>query len=154
MNTYTAQQVTYGQAFVNTILAALKTVPGAALIVAGKLRLSNNPTLVLTPQTTIAALAANECAYSGYTAGGIAVVLSAPLNLSNNAQGVLTTGLFLAVTATPYVPDTATGWWIDDGTNFIVGERFAGNQVATFAAPGAFLDLIAELPIQLGQATS
>lgn len=154
MTNYTAQNVTFGQAFMNTIMAALKTVPSGALIATAKLRLSNSPSFAPTPASTIASLDATECAYSGYTAGGIAVSLSAPLNLSTVCQGVLTNGLFLATTASPFVPDVAYGWWIDDGTNFIAGERFSGNQSASFASPGAFLDLNALVPGQLAQATS
>jgi hypothetical protein len=154
VTTYTAQNVTMGQAFMNTIIAALKTVASAALIASAKVRLSNSPSFNPIPGSTIAQLAANECAYSGYAAGGIAAVLSAPVNLSAGAQGTLISALFEATTATPFVPDTAYGWWIDDGTNFIAGEKFANNANAPFAAPGSFLSLTAIVPGQLTQATS
>lgn len=153
MTNYVAQSVTLGQTFVNTILDALLTRPAGALIVTGKLRLSKDPSLVITPQSTRAALAANEADYSGYTAGGIAAVVSAPVNLSNNAHGVLVQGLFEATTATPFVSANVTGWWIDDGTNLIAGERFSGNQIAAFAAVGAYLSLTAMVPLQLIQGT-
>jgi hypothetical protein len=151
---YQALSAVYGSAFVDTVLAAYKTVASGALVATAKLRLSNSPTYNPTPQSTIAALAATECAYSGYTSGGVAVVLTAPVNLSSVCLGVLFTALFEATTASPFVPDIAYGWWIDDGTNFIAGERFANNQNAGFAAPGAFLNLTAVLPFQLQQATS
>ncbi len=154
MTNYTAQAIVYGRAFVNTILAALKTIPGGALVTGAKLRLSNNPSFSPTPGNVPGDFSANECAYSGYTAGGLAVTLSAPLNLSTTADGVLFAGLFVATAASPFVPDTATGWWIDDGTNVICAERFANNQTATFASPGAFLSLTALLPQQMLQATS
>ena len=154
MNNYTAQQVTLGRAFINTILAAFNTRPAGALVVTPKLRLSNNPALVFTPDTTIATLASAECAYSGYTAGGIAATVSAPLDLSTVCQGVFIQGLFEATPASPFVPDTATGWWLDDGTNFLVGEKFSGNQTAPFGVPGNFLALNATIPVQLNQGTS
>jgi hypothetical protein len=151
---YQAQAIVYGQAFVNTILAALKTVPGGALVASAKLRLSNQVGFNPTKDATIAGLAANECNYSGYTAGGIAVVLTAPVDLSATVQGVMFTALFEAVAASPFVPDTGRGWWIDDGTNFIAGEAFAGGFVAPFAAPGNFVNLTAILPLPFAQSTS
>jgi hypothetical protein len=154
INTWQSKQVIWGLAFANTVLAALKTVASGALIASAKLRLSNLSTFNPTPASTIAALAANECAYSGYTAGGIAVVLTTGLILSPACQGAVTTGVFEATTASPFVPDTAYGWWIDDGTNFICGEKFGTGTYAAFAAPGNFLDLAAFLPFQLTQATA
>jgi hypothetical protein len=138
----------------NAVIAAFKTVPGAALIVAGKVRLSQDPSFAPTPDSTIAGLAANEADYSGYAAGGIAAVLSAPVNLSNNAQGTIISATFTAVSATPFVPNQVYGWWLDDGTNFIAGERFVNNGQAPFGAVGDFLALIVLLPGQLLQPTS
>jgi hypothetical protein len=154
MTFYQAIQAIYGQTFVNTVLAAFKTVPGGALVTAGKLRLSNLQTFNPTPANTISDFSANECAYSGYTAGGIAVVLTAPVNLSTIVDGVMFTALFEATSASPFVPDTAYGWWIDDGTNVIAAERFANNGAAGFGAPGAFLNLTAILPMRLMQPTA
>lgn len=154
MATYSSQLITYGQAYLETVAAANKTAPMTALIASGKLRLSNNPALVANPQATISQLAADECAYSGYTAGGIAVTLSGPLILSNSAVGMLCTGTFLATTATPFVSDSAHGYWIDDGTNVILVEAFPPGTVFSFAQAGAFLELVVLIPLQTSQATS
>lgn len=151
INQYTSKSVVFGLTFANTILAALKTVPSAALISSGKVRLSNNPSFNPVPTSTITSLAANECAYSGYTAGGIAVSLTTGLILDGVTQGATTSALFEATTATTFVPDVAYGYWIDDGTNMIMSERFANGGVGTFSAPGNFLDLIVLLPYQLLQ---
>lgn len=150
---YTSQRPTYGQAFLNTILAAYKTRPAGALIVSGKVRLINSPTFAPTPQTTVAELAAVECAYSGYPAGGAALTVGDPVNLSRTCQGAVTAIQFVATTATPFVPDTAYGYWVDDGTNMICVEMFPSGQEAPFASAGAFLELLLELPQQAPQAT-
>jgi hypothetical protein len=152
MASYQAQLVTFGRAFMNTVMAALKTVPAGPLVTTAKLRLFNGPSFTPTPGMEIADLVAIECAYSGYVAGGVAVVLTAPVNLTATAQGVLFTTLFEATAATPFVPDVAWGWWIDDGTNVVAAEKFGNGFSAGFAAPGSFLNLTAVLPGQLNQA--
>lgn len=141
----------FGQAFVNTVLAAMKTDPGAALIVGGKLRLSQDPAYNPTPTSTIAGLDANECDYSGYTAGGYAVVVPTPVNLSVTAQGLFISQLFTATTATPFVPNTLYGWWLDDGTNVVAYGVFSGSPPPQMGSPGDFLDLGAEICFQLYQ---
>jgi hypothetical protein len=153
VNSFKSQNVIYGTAFLNTVLAAFKTIPAAALIATGKLRLSHDPAFNPVPGTALAALVAQEANFSGYPAGGAAVVLSAPVNLSPTAQGAVVSNLFLATTASPFVNDNCTGYWIDDGTNFIMGEAFGAGQAAAFSSPGDFLELIVELPMQAGQAT-
>jgi hypothetical protein len=153
VNSYESQQVGYGSAFADTILAALKTVPGGALIVTGKVRLSQDPAFNPTPLSVITDLTPNEANYSGYAAGGIAAILSAPLNLSTVCRGVLIPALFLDTTGSPNVTNVVYGYWIDDGTNVIAFERFANNQTANFTGTGDFLSLTILLPIQLSQGT-
>jgi len=154
VSSYASQSVVFGQTFANTVVAAWKTVALAPLIATPKVRLVNSPSFTINPQTTIAELAAVECNYSGYAAGGIALVVGSPVNLSNAAQGAVTGLQFVSTTATPYVGATAFGYWIDDGTNLIAGEMFAGGFSADFGSAGSFLELILQLPIQLNQATS
>ncbi len=153
MNSYFGQNCVYGDEFANTVLAAYKTVPGGALIIGSStIRLSSDPAFNPTPGTTIASLTPNEATFSGYTAPVVA--LSAPLNQSPVCAGILNNVLFIATTGTPFVSGNVYGWWIDDGTNFIAGERFANGGIANFSEPGDFLDLTAVLPLQLQQATS
>ncbi len=154
MNTYESVNIVYGQAFANTLLAAMKTAPTNPLINAGKLRLSHDPAFNPTSSSTISALAAQECDFSGYTAGGVTFTLTTGIDLSAAAQGATTYALFEAATATPFVSDTAYGYWIDDGTNVIAAERFANGGSAAFNAVGAFLGLTVFLPVQMTQATS
>lgn len=154
MTYYASQSVVFGLDWINTVLAAYKVAPLAALTDLAKLRLSKDPSFNPTPASTITDLEANEADYSGYAAGGVAVVLSAPVLLSTVCSGVLFPYTFLATSASPFVPATVYGWWMDDGTNFIAGERFANSQNAGFAAPGAFLALTTVLPFQTRQSTT
>jgi hypothetical protein len=147
VNNYVAQNVVLGQTFTNELLTALTLRPAAAIIAAGKLRLSHDPAFNPTSQSTIAALAANEVNYSGYPAGGLAAVISGAVNQTPQKQAVIVNGLFEATPAGPFVPDQAYGWWIDDGTNFVAGEAFPGHAAAGFANPGDYLDLTAIIPI-------
>jgi hypothetical protein len=152
--TYSAKKVVIGQAAANALLGALTTGHVGGLLATGKLRLSHDPSFNPTPQSTLASLSAQEANFSGYPAGGVAVSLTTGLNLSPNAQGASQAALFEAAAATPFVADNITGWWIDDGTIFWVGERFAAGLIAGFAAVGDFLELIAIIPELLTQATS
>jgi hypothetical protein len=151
---YNSQQVGFSQFFANELLTAITTRPAAALVAAGKVRLSQDPAFNPTPQSTMAALATNEANFSGYTAGGDAATIGTPVNLSPNCQGVLATAMFVAAPAGPFVPNTVYGYWVDDGTNVVAYERFANGASFSFASPGDFLDLTVLLPVQLTQATA
>jgi hypothetical protein len=150
---YVSQSVGYGSAFADTVQAALKTRAAAALVATPKIRLSSNSNFNPTPQSSIATLSASEAAFSGYPAGGASGTVSDPVNLSTMAVGVLMSATFVATTAAPFVEGTCYGYWVDDGTNVIAYERFAGGIQVTFGVPGDFLQLDIELPMQLLQAT-
>jgi hypothetical protein len=154
MGVYSSQNAVIGRAFADTILAALKTVPGSALITSGKVRLSKDPSFNPSSDSSVVALEANEADFSGYPAGGVAVSLSAPLNFSLGCQAVLTSALFLAAAASPFVPNVVTGYWVDDGTNVVQGERFAGGVNFSLSAPGDFLELAVFFPERLLQPIS
>jgi hypothetical protein len=153
VNNYASQYVVYGRAFMETVIAAFKTVPGGALVVTGKVRLSTDPSFNPTPLSKISDLTPNEANYSGYASGGIAAVLSAPVILSPAAVATVISAFFLATTGSPFVPNNTYGYWIDDGTNVIAAERFANAGVAGFGEAGDFLALTVLLPMQLAQAT-
>lgn len=151
MNNWITKSVVYGQSFLLTVVSALKTVPGGALVVAGKLRLSKDPAFNPTSASTISALAANEADYSGYASGGIAVVLTTGLLVGTVGVGAEAPAVFVAATATPFVPATVYGYWVDDGTNVIAAEAFGGGQSALFGAVGDFLALTLLLPFRFQQ---
>jgi hypothetical protein len=150
MAVYTSNRVVFGQAFANTIMAALNTLPAAKLINAAKLRLSQQAGFNPTPLSTIAALAANEATFTGYTPGGYAFAATPVVNLSPNAQGTATVVIIQATGST--TGNTITGYWIDDGTNMIMAEAFPAGTSVIFAASGDFLELVVQIPIQLRQA--
>jgi hypothetical protein len=139
---YTPQNLTYGTAFLNAIIAALKVAPTNPLVNTAKVRLSANPSYNPTPTSTITALASEEANYSGYTAGGLALTVGSPVNLSSTCQGAVTALQFLATTATPFVANQIYGYWVDDGTNVLVAEKFAAGLVVAFGAPGDYLELL------------
>jgi hypothetical protein len=144
----------YGRAFANTVLNAYSTLPTAALIHLGKLRLSNDPNFNPSPDNQIADFAGHEAAFSGYTAGGQAFGPTAPVNLPAGGVIAEAVGSFTAAAATPFVTDQVTGWWVDDGTNVIAGERLASGLVISFARPGDNLTLVVGLPMTFGQASA
>jgi hypothetical protein len=148
---YTSNRIVYGTGFLNTVIGAFNTVPAAKLVNAAKLRLSLSNAFNPAPGSTIASLAANEATFTGYTAGGYAFAASAALNLSGNAQGSVTPILITASGST--TQNVIYGYWIDDGTNLILGEAFPVGQTVTFAAAGDFLQLLVYLPLQNRQAT-
>jgi hypothetical protein len=151
MAVYTSNRVVFGTAFLNTMLAALNAIPGAKLINAAKCRLSQAPGFAPAPGSLIAALAANEANFTGYTPGGVAFAATPVQNLSPNAQGTVTPVVFSATGST--TGNVIYGYWIDDGTNFIMGEAFPAGQAVNFASAGDFLEIIVEVPIQNRQAT-
>jgi hypothetical protein len=153
MSAYASAQVTFGTAFLNTLMAALKTAPMNPLVNTAKIRLNTNPAFNPSPGDAISTNTANEADYTGYTAGGIAVSLSSPVNLSPTCQGVVASALFTATSASPFVSSVVYGYWIDDGTNVILAEKFAGGINVAFDAAGAFLELIVQLPAQAIQLT-
>jgi hypothetical protein len=140
---YQSQTPVLTQAFVDTILAAFVTVPGGALVLTPKARLYNaGPT----PSPQVIASAYTECLFSGYAATSI--TLSAPVSLSAQVEGVIANATFIATTGSPYVPDTALGYFITDATDtLIMVEAFPAP--LAFSAPGGFLDLAVVFPIAL-----
>jgi hypothetical protein len=148
------KQVVFSQAFMNAVLAAFNVRPAASLIGAGKLRLSHDPAFNPQPSSTIASLAANETNFSGYPAGGAALVLVPGVNLTPIIQAGIATAVFEAFTAAPFVADTITGWWCDDGVNLVAGEAFGPGNAVPIGAPGDFLQLDAILPIRMMELAS
>lgn len=151
---WTAQRVVWGRAFMNSVVAALKTAAEDPLIMTGKIRLNTNPAYNPTPDSTRAALAADEAAYSGYTAGGIALTVGDPVRLAENIVGAMSSVLYRATDVDPFVSATVYGWWIDNGTIVVCGEAFPSGTVAAFGNPFSFLQLDISLPFGLMQAAA
>jgi hypothetical protein len=153
MAAYASASVVFGTNFLNTLMAALKTTASGPLVATAKVRLNTNPAFNPQPGDSIATNTANEADFSGYTTGGDSLTISNPVNLSATCQGVVGAVTFTSATASPFVSGTAYGYWVDDGTNVIVAERFANGVNFGFSAPGDFLELIVQIPAQAFQAT-
>lgn len=147
--TWTSVLITFARTFLNAILAAFTARPAGPLGAAFNVHLLTGTPFALSPDTTLATLQANEATYSGYA---LLPITSWTLVRNGYSQGIIGTALFVATAATPFVPGTVTGYWIDDGTNWLVAEFFASGVVGSFAAPGDYLALDAVLPLQ-GQQT-
>ena len=153
--TYESVTLVYGRVWLNSLLSALKTIPATPLLpTTSKIRLSSDPAFNPTPDSTIADLAAQEAAFSGYSAATNPIALKGPVNLSGQAVGMLQDAFWEAVTATTFVSGSVYGYWLDDGANIVCAERFAGGLVAGFAEPGDFLALTLLIPAQLIQPAS
>jgi hypothetical protein len=152
MAAYSSQQITYGRYFLNLLAAAFAARPAGALIASGKLRLTIATAFLPDPGATIATLAANEANFSGYPAGGVAVALSGPVNLSGNCIGEVQEETFIGTTATPFVPNIITGYWVDDGTG-VVGMEAIPSPGIPINNVGDFLALLVQLPLQATQLT-
>jgi len=141
MASRTAGHLVYGRAWLSTIVAALKTVPGAALLAAGKVRLTK--VVGFNPQSsmTIATLTPDECDFVGYPAGGLALTPSAEVNVTQATIGVIGNATFICTDSAAPGPNSCTGYWIDDGVNVVVAEAFVPGQTVVFAQNGDYLDL-------------
>lgn len=147
---YSSQLITYGNAYLKTQATAQKTAPTNPLINTGKVRLTTATGFSPSGTNTIAELSPNEANFSGYTAGGLALTLTGPVNLSALCEGMIAALTFLATTASPFVPNVLTGYWVDDGTNVIAQEAFPSPGI-TISAAGDFLALLLQLPQQVNQ---
>ncbi len=154
MLSYTSQVVGYGLAFMDTVMQAFTTLPAAKLINTAKLRLSHDPAFSPTPGSTIAALAAQEANFTGYPAGGAAFATGTPIHLAPSIDGAGTAVFFQATTGAPFTADTVYGYWVDDGTNVIAYERFAGGVAMPFTSPGVGMEMVVFLPFPLSAATA
>jgi len=148
---YVTKTPVYGKAFMDTVLGAMKTLPGAALIVGAKVRLSKDPGFSPSPQSTIAALAASECDFTGYPAGGDAVAVGTLHNLSPNSDGFIQDALFSGSGGPPFTGGSAYGYWIDDGTNVIMGEAFGSAGPINITVAGDYIELDLRLPLRFEQ---
>lgn len=146
MPAYRTAAVVWSKAFVDKVLSAIKTNPAAALVVAGKVRLSKDPAYNPAPGDAIADLTPQEADFTGYPAGGVALALSGPVNLGGAGDAMIADALFTG--GGPFLVDNGIrGYWIDDGAIVVCGERFADGLVIGIAAAGDFIELDLRLPL-------
>lgn len=133
---FSSQQMVMTRDLTNALIAALKTVPAAALVGTANLHLFNN-NVIPTPDTPLSAFV--ETAFSGYTVRALTITLG--LNLPNNAQGGQSFAIEVAATASPFVPDTLQGYYVTDSTNAILYASEVFPDPIPMAAVGDYLDL-------------
>lgn len=137
------QQATYSRALTRAFLAALTTIPGAALLATAKIMLwTDGPTIG--PDFDPADY--TEPTFNGYAAA--AVTLAAPVNIGGTDLARIGSVDFVATSGGP-IDDTCNGYALVD-TTLAIGyliERFP-NPIS-FGAIGDFLqiDLIVPLPM-------
>lgn len=138
------QKATYSRALIDALLAALSTVPGAALLATPKVLLwTDGPTI--TPDWDPADY--TEATFSGYAAATVTLSV-ASVNIGGTDQARVATVTFVAATGGP-IADTCNGYALVDTTKAIpyMIERFPTG--FAFGAIGDFLqiDLIVPLPM-------
>lgn len=74
-----------------------------------------------TVTTTKAEFVAEEADFSGYPAGGITITAFADPILDPNGGASINGGVqqFVVVTATPIVPNSIGGWWLEDSAGVV-----------------------------------
>jgi hypothetical protein len=131
--------LTWMTAMLNKVVTALGTAPAGALMPTATLHLYSN---VYTPNPLDTAAAYTECVFSGYAA--VALTLSAPVLGPGNSVCSLANGLFTSTVASPFVPDTAVGYYVLSAGSLVAAEKF--QTPVPFAAAGHFLDLTVLFP--------
>jgi hypothetical protein len=143
---YAARNVQLGAAYVASIVAAQGVRAAAALLVGSKLRLSKDPVFNPLYHTVIADLAALECTFTNYPAGGFTPTYVSPANVGDGIVGMVTNVIAELTAGAPTVGNVIYGWWIDDGVNFVAGEKMAVPGGVVLSAPGDYLSLLACIP--------
>lgn len=153
---YTAKNLVFGRDFLKTVATALGDAPSDPLLDGAMLRLSKDPSFQPGSTTLIADLTDMEADFTGYAAGGVAFAPGDAVNIGTARVGVQSPVTFVAEAAVdpdPFVDNDVYGWWIDNGTLFIVGEKLAAPAVAEFNTPGDYLQLDVVLAFLLQLAT-
>jgi hypothetical protein len=142
----TSDTVVYGRTWLSAALEAWNVAPVAPPLDTANIRLMGAAGFTPTADTTKDALDAVEAAFTGY--GSIAPGFSAPVSLVGGGLAVWALASYLATAPTPpdpFVPDTVTGWYADDGTNVIAAGTFTPVAIATATD---WLLLVVLLPIE------
>jgi hypothetical protein len=141
------QTLVYMTAFLQAVITAFTTRPAAALLATPTVHLYNN-LYAPVPGSVVGSF--TETAFSGYAAA--TPTISAPVNTSPNCLAAVAPCTFIAVTASPFVPDTIYGYYIESAGVLVAAESFSSPVPIT--APGDFIDLQVVLPMQAYMAAS
>jgi hypothetical protein len=138
---WVTQTLVYVTSFLNDIVLAFTTRPAAALIATPTVHLFNN-NVAPSPQSVVGSF--TETAFSGYAAA--TPTIGSPVNTSPNCVAAIGPCTFTAVAATPFVPDTIYGYFVESAGTLIAAEAFA--TPAQITAPGDFVDIQVLFPAQ------
>jgi hypothetical protein len=142
---WTTKVLQWTYAIVDALLGTLSTRPAAALLTTPKVDLySAGPGL----GPNMAYGAFTKCIYSGYASATLTP--AGPVNLPGQVQGLLANALFTATVASPFVPDTAIGYFISDGAANVYAAELFTNPIP-FASAGDFADLLVAMPLAASQ---
>jgi hypothetical protein len=138
---YRTQTYRYADAVLNGMVGALKTVPGAALMVTPHVLLYQaGPT----PGGTNAVADFTECDFHGYAPA--TVTLTGPVLLLDGSVAMICSGIFTATTGGPLNPQGMKGYILTDGAAaYYGGEDFVGT--LAISAVGQFLQVDVVLPV-------
>lgn len=139
------------RAFANALLAMM--VPAetdSPALVSPKLALLGTSELVITPDTTLAELAAQQTEFTGYTATGQALDVEAPgvVRLGTNVQGLCGNAIWVLAAGAPTVTGTITGAYLADTTFGLICSAYFDEPV-TLANVGDYLDVFWGVPMVL-----
>lgn len=129
---------TWARAIANAMAAALKTVPGAALLVTPKVSLFSAGPLI-TPDVGVAAF--TKCAFTGYA--DQTLTMGGPFNAGSLIQCMEGSVVFAQTGATG---DIAIGYLLSDGVNAFYGAELFVDGSIPFVNSGDFLDVDLVLP--------
>lgn len=140
---YTMQAFMWARALLNAMLGALTARPAGALL--------TTPSVVLytagpTPGPGSAVTDFTEADFSGYAAEP--VTPSAAVELGTNSQALVFTALFVATTASPFVPNVLVGYIVTDAASaYYGGEEFP--EPLSISEAGQFLQINGAFPAHL-----
>lgn len=141
---FTSQNLVCSNDLLDAILGAMTVVPGDPLLDALAIHLSQDPAFSPTPTTLLAALTPGKATFTGYTTAGYTPTESVVLNTGGSSRGIRYDVLAVAVAPTPpdpFVGNSIYGWWLQNGTLFLCGERFPDDSVAQIGSPGDYVAL-------------
>lgn len=144
------QNFVYSRAFMDAILKTFTTIPAQKLITTPTVHLLMGALPQMSPDVTLAALAALEANFTGYAAATGALI--DPVRMSINGDAALLNVEFQQTG--PAQGATVTGYYVTDGTVLVGWEAFPANGAVPFAYTNDYLALNVILPGQCFQASS
>jgi hypothetical protein len=150
MSRRTTSTVIYGRGFLGDAILSWESLPMGPVLANAVYHMMGAAGFTPTPDTSLADLTAVEAAWTGYGAiTGPTVV--GPVTVAPPGLALWSLLTFIAQTPTPpdpFVQDTCTGWWAEDGTRLIAGGPL---EPTPMAIPGDWMALDVLLPVPLSQ---